>query len=738
MDSDSEPATCTGLQRLRFDSQGMLLPHCILGSLEDFRSCLEARGETDLVKRIPKSVSDSLSEITERPRSKTLRDRNVPGHRNRETNALNHWDTHMEHRRRQQSRLSGLLDRPVEHLLMNQANHFREAQEEKQLLSQALPLIQSGYGCRVGSEFWSLPQRYGDEVSGITATLTQTELGRRKAVTRVGQPNRVRQESGLQCGDSLDPVSQTQGRRSYLQQQFQQLGELLSDTNKPDVSGLQVIGSGKPLITACQSRSVEREVKEKELKDKAEEKQIDSLTDDHDVQSEPLCIPALRFSGQLATWTGNSATKQGEVGISSTVTFETLTGEIDISYLELQNEGSTVVYFNWQKLPRKPSFCILPSRTKKSPFYFDSSPGVISPGDTHLLEIIFTSEEAGIKAECWQLNTHPLLLQGASIQVTLRGVALPRDQTKDQRLFIESKLEEVVVVKMCQSIVDEVMLGVQSPERPASPEELYITEEQRFLIQNPKLQFVHEPVQNLKRLWDEASQGPSWDLSVDSLRLAVLSLPDEEPSENSLTREEGLARVNALLLQLSESSDLKHHHLSASVIGQQLMGRLLEEMADEATRLRSLLGLPQSETWTERNDQPVACDADSNKDEESKERESGTRSTLKDDNKGKSKPSIVDKCFEGRKREEVGKSSRAKLGSESGVPADACSEIYSEPAPDVNPELKLIYTRLLHKKVYALMEDLLDCLCDLLDGVNAGDEADAGQLHEILPLTSNV
>lgn len=51
-------------------------------------------------------------------------------------------------------------------------------------------------GYHVGSEFWSLPQRYGDEMSGITATLTQTEQGRCKPVTHVGQPSSIRQESG--------------------------------------------------------------------------------------------------------------------------------------------------------------------------------------------------------------------------------------------------------------------------------------------------------------------------------------------------------------------------------------------------------------------------------------------------------------------------------------------------------------------------------------------------------------
>lgn len=62
---------------------------------------------------------------------------------------------------------------------------------------------------------------------------------------------------------------------------------------------------------------------------------------------------------------------------------------------------------------------------------------MILPGDTQRLEFIFKSEEPGIETELWQLNTHPVLLEGASMQVTLRGVALYQDKTADQRLFIE-------------------------------------------------------------------------------------------------------------------------------------------------------------------------------------------------------------------------------------------------------------------------------------------------------------
>lgn len=63
-------------------------------------------------------------------------------------------------------------------------------------LFKALSFLLMSKGYHVGSEFWSLPQHYGDEMSGITATLTQTEQGRQKPVTRIAQPRSIRQEAG--------------------------------------------------------------------------------------------------------------------------------------------------------------------------------------------------------------------------------------------------------------------------------------------------------------------------------------------------------------------------------------------------------------------------------------------------------------------------------------------------------------------------------------------------------------
>ncbi|XP_049427250.1 MYCBP-associated protein isoform X3 [Epinephelus fuscoguttatus] len=768
LDPDSEPLDYTEMEGLRFDDQGMVLPHSILGSLEDFRDYLEAKGETEvheknylggedcrlqpaetspmcqLVKRIPKSQRHNPSEAPRRHHTEAVQnERGISsGHRNIQSNALQHWHTQMTQRRRQQDFLSDHLDRPVENLLMNQANHFRETQEKREFLSQVMPLIHPGYGYRVGSEFWSLPQRYGDEMSGITATLTQTQQGRWEPVTHIGQPSSIRQESGIFVAETLRPASRTWEQSLYLKHQRQELGEVLQDMDikKPDINGLEVIGSGKPFtsVTVCPSPLLDKEEEEAEHKMMKKEN-IDPQTQYDDVRLDALHIPALRFCGQLASWTGNSTTNQGEVGISATIFFEALTGDRASSHLELHNEGSTAIFYSWQQLPVPHSFPKLRSQTKNLHFYFNSSSGVIRPGDTQRVEFIFKSEEPGIKTELWQLLTHPLLLQGASMQVTLRGVALYQDKSADQKLFIETKLEKTVKVKMCWSIVYEMLQGVRTPERPSSPAELYVTEEQEFLSKNPKLQYLHQPVEDLKRLWQEVHPGHTWDLSVDTLQQVVLSLPKQESAqENSLTQ------LNSLLLQLSEPSQLKHRQLTATAIGQQLWRKLLDTMAGEAMWLRNLLGLPEKDTWINKKEEFLVSDPDmaDSIDERSEtkqgaaaeEQSNGSRSIFKDDNKGESKSATTEKSVEvrgrkeskkkGKRREEVGKRTREKQGKDSASLIDIPSDSISQQPPDgqgVGPEVMDIYTRLLHVKVYALMEDLVDNLCDLMDDLNEGN-----------------
>lgn len=154
------------------------------------------------------------------------------------------------------------------------------------------------------------------------------------------------------------------------------------------------------------------------------------------------------------------------MGINSTMFFEALPGEIASSRLELRNEGNTSIFYNWRKLDVSSCLSRLLSHRTRSCFYFNRSSGtcgprpggpsppprsvmpcppitgVILPGVTQQIDLMFKSGVPGLHTESWRLQTNPVLLQGASVQVTLTGFAAPEDKTAELRRHLEVSYDQ--------------------------------------------------------------------------------------------------------------------------------------------------------------------------------------------------------------------------------------------------------------------------------------------------------
>ncbi|XP_045070160.1 MYCBP-associated protein-like [Coregonus clupeaformis] len=429
-----------------------------------------------------------------------------------------------------------------------------------------------------------------------------------------------------------------------------------------------------------------------------------------------VLVPALRFCGQPARWTGNSTSHKGEVGISARITFEALSGDRASSVMELQNEGSTSVYYSWQRLPVPHSFPDARTHTHTQHFYFNTSTGVILPGDSQPVEFIFKSEVPGIRTE-----------------VTLR-VALYQDKTADQRHALERELQQREAVSVCRSLVCDLLRGVCTPERPSSPAELYTTEEEHFHNRNPKLQYRYETVEALKSLWQQVTaetgedRETTWDLSVSTLRQAVLSLPhgdgEQDGPQERLTREGALSLYNTLLLELTQPL-IQLTPLPLNTIGLQLWRELLDGLVSEALWLRHLLGLPETDTWGEHTHDHHDSWGKMKKEEKCekkagaslKEEKKVGSIKEKEEKKGAAKPAGKEKPVEERPgskkkgREEVvgGKRPGGKSGKE---PGRELSSTTASPESDyqdhltdstVEPELQDKYRRQLHQQASTLL-----------------------------------
>ncbi|NXT64141.1 MYBPP protein, partial [Chaetops frenatus] len=478
-----------------------ILPHQILGSLQEFRMEASARRNTQLADALkvphPDVTAAALKEEHEGEKKEKAHQAPLSQHR-----AFQNWSHHMAMRKKQEKHLGEILHKPENELLMNMSEDYRQIQEERDLIDRSLPALFPGKGYRVGSEFWSLPERIGDELTGLTLTLTQTERGHPEPLTHVGKPQTVQRETGLKPPKKI-PCHLNWHKSLFLKHRRQELKSLLEELGfyKPDLEGLEVIGKGQP-FTSVSAEALQHTTISEELET------LDPLGDSFTVVPEAEKVPSLVFCGQPARWIKGITACRKEIGIAARLTFETLASEKAESFLTVTNDGRAAIWYNWMRLPQQ-----IPSRETKGKrmpcFYFDTRPGVILPGETRRFSFIFKSERAGIFSEPWEFRTHPLLLGGALLQVTLWGIAVYEDKLADFREKLESELAAREGAAIVKESLNELLDQIRTPERTPSPVDACVTEKELFHRKNPELHYQHQVVKQLHKLWRQHLTVPS-------------------------------------------------------------------------------------------------------------------------------------------------------------------------------------------------------------------------------------
>ncbi|NWW91037.1 MYBPP protein, partial [Rhynochetos jubatus] len=663
-----------------FDDCEKILPHHILGSLQEFRMEALARGNTQIADLVEVSLQGVTVAAFKEERGGEKKEK-VHQALLVEHKALQNWHRNMTIRKKQEKYLGGILQRPEDELLMNASEDYRQIQEERDLIDRSLPALLPGKGCRRGSEFWSQPERIGDELTGLTMTLTQRERGHPEPIARVGKPRTVRMETGLKPPRRI-PCHRTWDKSLFLKHRRQELKAVPEelDFHTPDLDGLEVIGKGQPSTSVLAEPSPRSTAS-------AESETLDSVVDSPDGVPEAILGPSLEFCGQPARWINCTPSRRDEIGIAARLTFEALAGEKAESSLVVSNDGTAAIWYDWMRLPQR-----IPSRATKGRmmqcFYFDTRSGVILPGETGTFSFIFKSEKAGIFSEAWEFRTHPLLLGGALLQVTLWGIAVCEDKLADLREKLESDLAAREGAAIVEKSLKERRGRTRTPERARSPVDACATEEELFCRKNPGLYYQHQVVKQLHELWgrhmtvpsaseerapsdqrstaehtqyaegssearparsstagvlgwkntleeapsqlrsvEEGEPGPSgWNLSIKDFKQVLAPGPSSAmrswvqvtgnegtsapwtlcflspqaikviPREEQ--REAALAQLNAAVLQLCVSqrpvqSDLLHP------ICLQLWRETIDNLESHAVKLRSLLGLPEKDTYVD-------------------------------------------------------------------------------------------------------------------------------------------
>uniref|UniRef100_A0A8C0WEP6 MYCBP-associated protein n=1 Tax=Castor canadensis TaxID=51338 RepID=A0A8C0WEP6_CASCN len=482
-----------------FDSSDQILPHHILGSLQDFKRIAVARGNTQLAELI-QTQPCLMTFITakEEPKQRAPKEKKRPPWAPPpQHNFLKNWQHHLTLRKKQQEALSEHLKKPVGELLMHTGETYRRIQEERELINRTLPRQRDGNDT-IG--FWSPLECLGDEMTGLIMTKTKTQCGLMEPITRIRKPHSIQVETGLRAKKDAW-YRYTWDRSLFLIYRRKELQSIMADLDfsQQDIDGLEVVGRGQPFSSV----SVEDcTIFEKSQESSSEDKE-ELLTSYPDTASMPILGPSLLFCGKPAFWIrGSNPEGKRNVGIGARLTFETLEGEKTSSDLTVVNNGTVAIWYDWRRQPQLDSFQSL-KRNRTQRFYFNNREGVILPGETKNFTFFFKSSKAGIFRESWEFGTHPTLLGGALLQVNLYAVSLAQDIFKDDRILLENKLAAREAVTIVQSVVQELLRGISTPERMLSPVDAYLTEEDLFQHRHPQLHYQHQVVQNLHQLWHQ-------------------------------------------------------------------------------------------------------------------------------------------------------------------------------------------------------------------------------------------
>ncbi|XP_077184048.1 MYCBP-associated protein [Paroedura picta] len=783
-DETKKTLNYSGIEGPIVDNYGHILSHSILGTLQEFKKEALARGHSHVSAMIPDSPqSTSTVPVWWRNRAKQEEKEEATPVSSSQHMALQNWHRNMALRKKQYKGLCEKLQKSESKLLMNFSESYRQIQEERTLIECCLPALYPGKGQHAGNEFWNQPVCIGDELTGLMVTLGQSERGFPEPVTHVGRPHSIWMEMGTRPPKYL-PFHCSWDRSLFLMHRRKELKEILEkmDFYRPDLDGLEVIGRNQPFVNvSAQSFAASDDIKESD-----EQREIqDPLEAYPDVFLEPVLGPSLMFCGQPSRWINNFS-HQGDIGIAARVTFEILVGEKAESWLTVSNNGTAAIWYDWRRKSQPFTFQEKKGATMQY-FYFNTRSGVILPGETRNFSFIFKSLNAGIFSETWEFGTHPVLLGGAVLQVTLWGIAVYEDKSAGLRNKLQEEIKAREIAVIVEENLKELLGRVRTPPLTPSPMDAYVSEEELFHTMNPELHYQHQVVKGLHELWDTLMNPPraayelkstgnvdelsrpksalelqqrspvedtsksispeisgaqksvveemmshlsvtddgedvnrvEWNLSIKDFRQTLLAVPVENE------REAALAQLNKAALELcnvpvSPQTDLMYQ------ICFQLWREVIDGLVSCSLMLRSLLGMPEKDTYAEVPEEPAEMKpvlVKGGKEERRLQKED-KKSAAKDEKKGKAGKEERPNSKKLKSKEERKlKSSTKEAKDHTPFTLDIVeSEATHSRQEHVDPVVQEKYHEKLYVEVYGLLNSMLSKMLYLFEDLKKDAE----------------
>lgn len=123
-------------------------------------------------------------------------------------------------------------------------------------------------------------------------------------------------------------------------------------------------------------------------------------------------------------------------------------GRNSVASITMTNIGIAVVRFKWSKVPPTNTFNLKKYDLRR--FVFDCWGGVILPGETFRIPVLYKCMEPGFYSEDWRLITEPVMENGAEVIIRLWGITRKYDPYRPVR----QKIDENLKVNMTRTLVE--------------------------------------------------------------------------------------------------------------------------------------------------------------------------------------------------------------------------------------------------------------------------------------------
>ncbi|CAH8452664.1 unnamed protein product [Dicrocoelium dendriticum] len=320
--------------------------------------------------------------------------------------------------------------------------------------------------------------------------------------------------------------------------------------------------------------------------------------------------PSLSLQGQTVRWI-DDVDRENCNPVEVIVAFETTDPRMQTKHLDLHNNGTTLIYYEWTRVPEVDSFHIDHSELRR--FYFDFRPKVIKPGEKLRIPITFRSTREGIFKESWRLQSQPILNAASPVQVRLHGISVWAEHYQFVSLRKMSPITEIekeAAYRIAYNILNHLVSQLRHPEPTVKPIDFSKTEECAFRKQNPEMHYHHNIIRKLTNMYSElraylreqtddltsfdAMFHEQWDFCLPTLRKLVYMAESVRGSSFTPNKRTDVAKlfehvdtlsflqVQARPSHRTHKYQICYHHLINTVL----------LCFEECSLLRNLHGLP--------------------------------------------------------------------------------------------------------------------------------------------------